>query len=77
MTLEEKITILEADNARLRRENQRLIQGRAACRAALKELRQVLHEARQLKQKGQDGYREILKIRHDWEALASGKGGSL
>ncbi|WP_434311458.1 hypothetical protein [Hominifimenecus sp. rT4P-3] len=71
MTLKEKIAILEADNERLRRENQRLAEGHEACRTALRELREVLQEAQEIKRASGAKYREILAIREDWKALVS------
>lgn len=71
MTLKEKLTILEADNERLRRENRRLVEGHEACKTALRELREVLKEAQEIKRNSDAKYREILSIREDWKTLAS------
>lgn len=71
MTLKEKLTILETDNERLRRENRRLSEGHEACKTALRELREVLKEAQEIKRNSDAKYREILSIREDWKTLAS------
>ena len=70
MTLKEKLTILEADNERLRRENRRLSEGHEACKTA-RELREGLKEAQEIKRNSDAKYREILSIREDWKTLAS------